>query len=111
MQFSKQYLPNRFTKWAIEYGDVYSLKLANSTMIVLNSVDAIRHVMEKNSVFSSDRPPSHFGELVEGQNNDLVLYVPVQSIDLANKEPYMFTGQDIVCLSQAQLSGISNRRG
>lgn len=65
---------------------------------MLSSVEAIRHVMEKNSAFSSDRP-SHFGELVKGKDNDLVLYVPIQLVDFADEESYVFTGQAIVCPS------------
>ncbi|KIM35572.1 hypothetical protein M413DRAFT_32429 [Hebeloma cylindrosporum] len=64
---------HQFKKWGSEYGEVFSLKIGNSTMIVLNSIDAVRHVREKNSAFSSDRPPSHFVEIVEGLNNDLVM--------------------------------------
>lgn len=66
---------------------------------MLSSVEAIRHVMEKNSAFSFDRPPSHFGELVKGKDNDLVLYVPIQLVDFADEESYVFTGQAIVCPS------------
>ena len=54
---------------ARQYGDVYSLKIINSTMVVLSSTNAIREIMDKNSAIVSDRPPSHFAQEVTGGNH------------------------------------------
>jgi hypothetical protein len=54
---------------ARQYGDIYSLKISNSTLIVLSSTTVIREVMDKNSAIVSDRPPSHFAEEITGGNH------------------------------------------
>jgi len=54
---------------ARQYGDVYSMKISNSTLIVLSSVTAIREIMDKNSAIVSDRPASHFAEEITGGNH------------------------------------------
>ena len=54
---------------ARQYGDVYSLKIINSTVLVLSSTTAIREIMEKNSAIVSDRPASHFAEEITGGNH------------------------------------------
>lgn len=60
---------SRLTEMARQYGDVYSLKVINSTVIVLSSTTAIKEVMEKNSAIVSDRPASHFAQEVTGGNH------------------------------------------
>jgi hypothetical protein len=53
---------------AREYGDVYSLKIASGTVVVLSSVAAVHEVMENNSSVVSDRPANHLAhELYEGK--------------------------------------------
>jgi hypothetical protein len=54
---------------ARRYGDVYSLKIINSTVIVLSSTTAIREIMDKNSAIVSDRPASHFAQEITGGNH------------------------------------------
>lgn len=54
---------------ARQYGDVYSLKIINSTVVVLSSTTAIRDIMDKNSAIVSDRPASHFAQEVTGGNH------------------------------------------
>ncbi|KAL1745665.1 cytochrome P450 [Schizophyllum fasciatum] len=48
----------RFTEWAREFGEIYSLKVGPSTSIVLSSPAAIREVLDKHSARTSDRPPN-----------------------------------------------------
>ncbi|KAG8971503.1 hypothetical protein FRB90_010479, partial [Tulasnella sp. 427] len=56
----------KFTEWAAKYGDVFSLKLVNGTVTVLNSLEAVWHVMELQSKATSNRPPSTIARLVAG---------------------------------------------
>ncbi|KAL4259996.1 cytochrome P450 family protein [Pleurotus pulmonarius] len=41
--------------WAVKYGDIYSLKVLNQTMVVLSSPRAIKDVLDKNGISTSDR--------------------------------------------------------
>ena len=54
---------------ARQYGDVYSLKIINSSAIILSSTAAIREIMDKNSAVVSDRPASHFAQEITGGNH------------------------------------------
>ncbi|KAF9010844.1 cytochrome P450 [Cyathus striatus] len=54
----------QFTKWAKQYGDVHTVKLGSLTMIVMSSVEAIRHIIEKNTALTSDRTTNHFADLI-----------------------------------------------
>lgn len=60
---------HRLTEMARQYGDMYSLKIINSTVIVLSSTTAIREIMDKNSAIVSDRPASHFAQEITGGNH------------------------------------------
>ncbi|KAF9011143.1 cytochrome P450 [Cyathus striatus] len=62
-----------FTKWANQYGDVYSLKLGSKTTVILNSIDAIQHIIEKNSASTSDRPPTYVADTVTGERQPYLL--------------------------------------
>ena len=57
------------TEMARQYGDVYSMKIINSTLIVLSSTTAVKEIMDKNSAIVSDRPASHFAEEITGGNH------------------------------------------
>ncbi|KAF9647627.1 cytochrome P450 [Thelephora ganbajun] len=57
------------TEMARQYGDVYSMKIINSTVVVLSSTTAIREIMDKNSAIVSDRPASHFAQEITGGNH------------------------------------------
>ncbi|KAG8957805.1 hypothetical protein FRC03_009779 [Tulasnella sp. 419] len=46
----------RFTEWARQYGGIYSLKVASSTVIVITSLEAICHILDKNGAVTADRP-------------------------------------------------------
>ena len=54
---------------ARQYGNVYSMKIINSTIVVLSSTATIREIMDKNSAIVSDRPASHFAEEITGGNH------------------------------------------
>ncbi|KAG8926420.1 hypothetical protein FRC00_002921 [Tulasnella sp. 408] len=54
----------KFTEWAKTYGEIYTLKLVNGTATVLNSLDAVGHVLERQSNLTSNRPPSSIARMV-----------------------------------------------
>ncbi|ESK85932.1 cytochrome p450 [Moniliophthora roreri MCA 2997] len=49
----------KFTEWAHEYGEIYSLKIGSSTIIVISSMEAAKELMDKRSSITSDRPKNH----------------------------------------------------
>lgn len=57
-------LHERFFRWAKAYGDIYSLKLGNGTGVVLNSLEAVMEVLEKQSLVTSGRPTCTVGQEV-----------------------------------------------
>jgi hypothetical protein len=56
---------------AKEYGDIYSLKVMDQTMIVLNSPTAIRDVIDKHASASSSRPKSILADMITPNNLNL----------------------------------------
>nr|BAK09482.1 cytochrome P450 [Postia placenta] len=63
----------QFTKWARQYGEIYTLYLGPTTAIVLTSPLAIQQILEKNSALTSDRPDNYIARLVTGDDHNLVL--------------------------------------
>ncbi|KAF9002370.1 putative cytochrome P450 monooxygenase, partial [Cyathus striatus] len=45
------------TRWAREFGDIYSLKLFNKTLVVLSSPEAVKNVLDKQGAVTGGRPP------------------------------------------------------
>uniref|UniRef100_A0A0W0FWJ0 Cytochrome p450 n=1 Tax=Moniliophthora roreri TaxID=221103 RepID=A0A0W0FWJ0_MONRR len=58
----------RFTEWAQQYGDIYSLKISSGTVIVISGMEAASELMDKRSATTADRPKSHMAKKV---TNDL----------------------------------------
>jgi hypothetical protein len=56
----------QFQKWAEEYGPVYSLILGTNVMIVLNTDQAIKDLLDKRSGIYSSRPDMYLGNIVSG---------------------------------------------
>lgn len=56
----------QFQKWAQEYGPIYSLILGTKVMIVLNSDQAVKDLLDKRSGIYSSRPEMYIGQLVSG---------------------------------------------
>ncbi|KAF9269293.1 cytochrome P450 [Marasmius fiardii PR-910] len=48
----------KFTRWAEEYGDIYSLKIGSSTVIVITGAEVVRELMDKRSAATAGRPKS-----------------------------------------------------
>jgi hypothetical protein len=42
-------------------------------MVVLNTIDIITDLLEKNSAVTSDRPAHHFSTVIEGIDNNITL--------------------------------------
>lgn len=59
----------RFTDWAKEYGDIYSLKIGPGTVVVITSMEAVRELMEKRSGNTVDRPPNYIADNITGGLN------------------------------------------
>ncbi|KAL0567565.1 hypothetical protein V5O48_014425 [Marasmius crinis-equi] len=59
----------RFTEWARQYGDIYSLKVTSGTAVVLTGTEVVKELMDKRSATTSDRPSSHMAEKVTGGMN------------------------------------------
>jgi cytochrome P450 len=47
-----------------QYGDVFSLKVMDQTIIVLNTPSAVREIIEKRSISSSNRPKSIIADMI-----------------------------------------------
>lgn len=52
----------QFEKWARQYGSVYSLMLGTKVMIVLNTEDAIRELVDKRGAIYASRPESFIAQ-------------------------------------------------
>ncbi|KAF8890710.1 cytochrome P450 [Infundibulicybe gibba] len=55
-QVPKHHPEERFTEWANKYGDVVYTQMFQQPMVILNSLQAARDLMEKRSSIYSDRP-------------------------------------------------------
>ncbi|KAL7623785.1 hypothetical protein AAE478_005338 [Parahypoxylon ruwenzoriense] len=61
--------PDAFRKWAIEYGDVFKIRVGWYNWVVINSPEAIREILEKQSLVTSSKAPSPMGhDIVTGGN-------------------------------------------
>ncbi|KAI0019003.1 cytochrome P450 [Xylariomycetidae sp. FL0641] len=56
----------QFTRWAKEYGPIYSLMLGTKTMIVLTSDEVVKDLIDKRGHIYSSRPDSYIGKLSTG---------------------------------------------
>ncbi|EEB99319.1 hypothetical protein MPER_01023 [Moniliophthora perniciosa FA553] len=52
--FSSAHL--KFSEWAKTYGDIFSLKIGSSTVVVISGMDACAELMDKRSFATADRP-------------------------------------------------------
>ncbi|POR38185.1 O-methylsterigmatocystin oxidoreductase [Tolypocladium paradoxum] len=54
----------KFIQWGEQFGGIFSLKLASSTMIVLYDRKAVHDLVDKKGVIYSERPPNHVADIV-----------------------------------------------
>ncbi|KAF9269296.1 cytochrome P450, partial [Marasmius fiardii PR-910] len=65
----------KFTEWAAEYGEIYSLKIGPGTAIVITGVEAVKELMDKRSAVTVDRPKSYMANAItDGLNMALSRY-------------------------------------
>ncbi|BEJ14865.1 hypothetical protein CspHIS471_0406320 [Cutaneotrichosporon sp. HIS471] len=62
-----------FLKLSKQYGDVISLKLFNSNMVVLNSAKAIFELLDKRSSSFNDRAPMYINDEVIARGNHILI--------------------------------------
>ena len=61
--------PAVFRKWAIEYGDVFKIRVGWYNWVVINTPEAVREILEKQAVITSSKAPSPMGhDIVTGGN-------------------------------------------
>lgn len=56
----------QFQKWAEEYGPVYSIMLGTKVMIVLNTDQAVKDLLDKRSGIYSSRPDMYISRIAGG---------------------------------------------
>ncbi|KAF8816039.1 putative cytochrome P450 monooxygenase [Phlegmacium glaucopus] len=69
----KSFLQLQFAAWAREYGAVFSIKVFNSTMIVLSSPSAVKDILDKAGSLTAGRPRSLMQVTMDN------LYMPMES--------------------------------
>ncbi|KAJ7589614.1 cytochrome P450 [Mycena floridula] len=67
--FPTKFAHFRFTEWAREYGEIYSLKIGPGTAIVISSATAVKELMDKRSASTVDRPANRLVLAVTGGYN------------------------------------------
>jgi cytochrome P450 len=61
--------PAAFRRWALEYGDVFKIRVGWYDWVVLNSPEAVREILEKQALSTSSKAPSPMGhDIVTGGN-------------------------------------------
>lgn len=64
-----------FTKWAKQYGGIFSLKLGPATAIVLTDRKYVKQLIDKKSSIYSDRPHSYVSHnLITGGDHVLIAH-------------------------------------
>lgn len=56
----------QFQKWADEYGPIYSLMLGTKVMVVLNTDQAVKDLLDKRSGIYSSRPDMYISRIASG---------------------------------------------
>ncbi|RDW58258.1 O-methylsterigmatocystin oxidoreductase-1 [Coleophoma cylindrospora] len=53
--------PAVFRKWAMEYGDIFKIRVGWYDWVVINTPEAIREILEKQAIITSSKAPSPLG--------------------------------------------------
>jgi len=67
----------QFTKWAKEYGPIYSIMVGSRPVIVISSVDTVRDLFDKRGAIYSDRPEAYAAKHVPISKLRMVFMVSV----------------------------------
>lgn len=71
MLLSGLYLKSLLLLSARVYGDVFSLKIFNQTIIVINTPTLVREVIDKRSLSSANRPKSILADMITPNNMNM----------------------------------------
>ncbi|PCH37258.1 cytochrome P450 [Wolfiporia cocos MD-104 SS10] len=71
-QIPSTYMQRRFTEWKAEYGDVVYIRLLKNPVVILNSVQEARDLLDKKSAIYSDRPRTVLYDEIMGWDSGLV---------------------------------------
>ncbi|KAI0082000.1 cytochrome P450 [Panus rudis PR-1116 ss-1] len=74
LDFPKSQPHLRFTEWARTYGEIFSLKVGSTTLVVLNSPRMVRQCLDVKGATTSDRPDAHVVNLVTGGMDVIVAH-------------------------------------
>ena len=65
----------QFSKWAKQYGEIYTLKLGTGTAAVITSKRLVKELTDKKSSIYSERPKSYVAKLISGGDHILLMDV------------------------------------
>ncbi|KXH40283.1 cytochrome P450 2D18 [Colletotrichum salicis] len=65
---------SKFREWANQYGSIYSLKVGQSTMIVLNDRHAVHELLTSKGAYYNDRPIDQQYDLAMRQENTALMH-------------------------------------
>ncbi|KAI4153051.1 MAG: hypothetical protein LQ340_002538 [Diploschistes diacapsis] len=61
--------PAIFRKWAMDYGEVFKIRVGWYNWVVINTPEAVREILEKQAISTSSKAPSPMGhDIVTGGN-------------------------------------------
>jgi len=63
----------QFTRWARQYGGLYTLKLGSGTAAVITDRRLIKELVDEKSAKYSARPISHVSKLISGGDHTLLM--------------------------------------
>lgn len=63
----------RFTKWAKQYGGIFSLKFGPATAVVLTDRRLVKNLIDRKSAIYSNRPPAYIARDLITQDDHLLM--------------------------------------
>ncbi|KAJ9191323.1 hypothetical protein DTO164E3_6131 [Paecilomyces variotii] len=65
-QFPQQFPQLKFMEWMEEFGEIFTIKLFNSNMIIISSPAAIKDLLDIRGALTGGRPKSHMQRAAQG---------------------------------------------
>ncbi|KAF2129634.1 putative cytochrome P450 monooxygenase [Dothidotthia symphoricarpi CBS 119687] len=65
-QFPQQFPQLKFVEWMKEFGEIFTIKLFNSNMIIISSPAAIKDILDTRGALTGGRPKSHMQRAAQG---------------------------------------------